>query len=118
MPFIQVPNGKLHYEIHGQGRTLVLLHGMWSNHGVWRKMVPDLARNNEVILLDHMGHGKSDRMQAPYRLDTYASDLGHLLDSLERNNVTVLGFSLGASIAQETYFQKPSSWWPHPPLTR
>ena len=109
MPFIQVPNGKLHYEIHGQGRTLVLLHGMWSNHGVWRKMVPDLARNNEVILLDHMGHGKSDRMQAPYRLDTYASDLGHLLDSLERNNVTVLGFSLGASIAQETYFQKPST---------
>jgi pimeloyl-ACP methyl ester carboxylesterase len=108
MPFLQVPNGKLYYENHGQGRTLVLLHGMWSNHGVWRKMVPELARNYEVILLDHMGHGKSGRMQTPYRLATYASDLGHLLDSLERSKVTLLGFSLGASVAQETYFQKPS----------
>ena len=108
MPFIQVPNGKLYYEIHGKGRTLVLLHGMWSNHGVWRKMVPELAGNNEVILLDHMGHGKSDRMVAPYRLATYASDLGSLLDSLERNKVTLLGFSLGASVAQEAYFRMPS----------
>ena len=108
MPFIQVPNGKLYYEIHGQGRTLVLLHGMWSNHGVWRRMVPELARNREVILVDQMGHGKSGRMQTRYRLTTYASDLGHLLDSLERNRVTLLGFSLGASVAQETYFQRPS----------
>ena len=108
MPFIRVPNGRLYYEIHGQGRTLVLLHGLWSNHGVWRKMVPELARNNEVILLDHMGHGKSDRMRIPYRLATYAADLTHLLDSLERRNVSLLGFSLGASVAQEAYFQKPS----------
>jgi pimeloyl-ACP methyl ester carboxylesterase len=108
MPFMQVPNGKLYCEMHGQGRTLVLLHGLWSNHGVWRKMVPALARNNEVILLDLMGHGKSDRMQAPYRPATYASDLTHLLDSLERRKAVLLGFSLGASVAQETYFQRPS----------
>jgi pimeloyl-ACP methyl ester carboxylesterase len=108
MPFIQVPNGKLYFEMHGQGRTLVLLHGLWSNHGVWRKIVPELARNNEVILLDHMGHGESDRMQVPYRPATYASDLGHLLGSLNRNKVTLLGFSLGASVAQAYYFQKPS----------
>jgi pimeloyl-ACP methyl ester carboxylesterase len=108
MPYIQVPNGKLYYEIHGQGRTLVLLHGMWSNHGVWRRIVPELARDNEVLLVDHMGHGKSDRMQVPYRPATYASDLGHLLDAVERNKAVLLGFSLGASVAQEYYFQKPS----------
>jgi len=108
MSFIQVPNGRLHYEVHGQGRTLLLLHGMWSNSGVWRRMVPELARDNEVILLDHMGHGKSDRMRAPYSLATYASDLGHLLDFLEKNQAILLGFSLGASVAQECYFQKPS----------
>ena len=108
MPSIEVPHGRLYYEIHGQGRTLVLLHGMWSNNGAWRKMVPELARNNEVILLDHMGHGKSDRMLAPYSLATYASDLGHLLDSLEKSQVILLGFSLGASVAQEAYFQNPS----------
>ncbi len=108
MPFIQAPHGKLYYEIHGKGRTLVLLHGMWSNHGVWREMVPRLAGNHEVILLDLMGHGKSDRMQASYRLSTYASDLNHLLDSLQRNRVILLGFSLGASVAQEIYFQRPS----------
>ena len=108
MSFIQVPNGRLHYEVHGQGRTLVLLHGMWSNSGVWRRMVPELARDNEVILLDHMGHGESDRMRVPYSPATYASDLGHLLDFLEKNQVVLLGFSLGASVAQEACFQNPS----------
>jgi pimeloyl-ACP methyl ester carboxylesterase len=71
-------------------------------------MVPELARDNEVILLDQMGHGQSDRMRGPYRLATYASDLWCLLDSLARSNVTLLGFSLGASVAQEAYFQDPS----------
>ena len=108
MPFLQVPNGRLYYEIHGHGRTLVLLHGLWSNCGVWRRMVPELAGNNEVILLDHMGHGQSDPMGVPYRLATYASDLWLLLDSLERSQVTLLGFSLGASVAQEAYFRDPS----------
>lgn len=108
MPFIRVPNGRLHYEVHGHGKTLVLLHGLWSNSGVWRRMVPELARDNEVILLDHMGHGQSDRMGVPYRPATYASDLGLLLDSLDRSNVTLTGFSLGASVAQEAYFRNPS----------
>jgi pimeloyl-ACP methyl ester carboxylesterase len=71
-------------------------------------MVPELAENNEVILLDHMGHGESDRMREPYNLATYASDLGHLLDALEKRQVILLGFSLGASVAQEAYFQNPS----------
>jgi pimeloyl-ACP methyl ester carboxylesterase len=108
MPLIEVPHGRLHYEIHGQGRTLVLLHGLWSNSGVWKKIVPDLAREHEVILLDHMGHGKSGRMRVPYRLAAYASDLGHILESLERHRSILLGFSLGASVAQEYYFQNPS----------
>ena len=109
MPFIQVPNGKLYYEIHGKGRTLVLLHGLWSNHGAWRRMVPELAKNNEVILLDHMGHGKSDRMLVSYRPTTYASDLELLIHSLDRNRVTLMGFSLGATVAQEAYFRMPST---------
>jgi pimeloyl-ACP methyl ester carboxylesterase len=71
-------------------------------------MVPELAKNNEVILLDHMGHGESDRMRVPYSPATYASDLGQLLDTLEKNQVILLGFSLGASVAQEAYFQNPS----------
>jgi pimeloyl-ACP methyl ester carboxylesterase len=47
-------------------------------------------------------------MRVPYGLATYASDLGLLLDSLERSKVTLLGFSLGASVAQEVYFRDPS----------
>ena len=108
MPFIQVPNGRLHYEVHGKGRPLVLLHGMWSNSGLWRRVVPELTGHNEVILLDHMGHGKSDRMKVPYRLATYASDVRQLLDYLEKPRASLVGFSLGASVAQEAYFQDPS----------
>lgn len=108
MPLIEVPHGRLYYEAHGQGSCVVLLHGMWSNHGSWRKVAPELAKTHRVVLLDHMGHGKSDRLRVPYRLPTYASDLEALLNHIGAEKVSLVGFSMGALIAQEYYFLRPS----------
>ncbi len=108
MPLIPGPHGRVYYESHGQGNVLVLLHGMWSNMGAWRRMIPALSAGHRVILLDQIGHGKSDPMQTPYRLNTHARDLDCLMDLLELEAATLVGFSMGAQIAQEYSFLRPS----------
>jgi pimeloyl-ACP methyl ester carboxylesterase len=108
MPWIQTDHGKLYYETSGEGKSLALLHGMWSSHAVWRGMVPELSRTHHVVILDHMGHGKSDHMRIPYSLTTYASDLKQLIDHLGIETLSLAGFSLGSLVAQEYYRLFPS----------
>jgi pimeloyl-ACP methyl ester carboxylesterase len=108
MPVMPLPHGNLYYETAGQGSSVALLHGMWSNHRSWRHMVPELSTAHHVVLLDSMGHGQSDRLRIPYRLSTYALDLDFLLNALKTDTIGLVGFSMGALIAQEYYFLFPS----------
>ena len=101
MPSIPVSNGTLYCETLGQGPDLVLLHGMWSHHGVWSRMAPELAESFRLVLVDQMGHGKSGRIRRPYRLRDYAMDLRDLLDSLQVPKALLAGFSMGSLVAQE-----------------
>jgi len=107
MPHIQGPQGNLYYETFGQGKCLVLLHGLWSQLGIWKNIIPGLSADHKVVLLDQMGHGKSNRMRSPYRLEDYATDLKILLDTIGAEQVGIIGFSMGALVAQEFYFLQP-----------
>lgn len=108
MPTISVQHGKIYYEVQGEGPDLVLLHGMWSNMGVWKRIVPALSKAHRVVLMDQVGHGKSGRMQVPYGLGAYAQDLQSLLDFLGIDTTTLVGFSMGALVAQEYFLLTPS----------
>jgi len=57
MPFVDVENGKLYYEIAGEGRWLVLTHGARATHEWWRCQVPELSKGYRVLSLDVRGHG-------------------------------------------------------------
>lgn len=83
------------------------MHGMWSSMNAWKRMVPALSVEHRVVLVDQIGHGKSDPMKTPYRLNTHARDLACLMDHLNLEPSTLVGFSMGAQIAQETYFLRP-----------
>ena len=108
MPFLQVPLGRLYYETAGEGRSLGLLHGMWSNHGAWKRMLPRLSDTHRVVAPDFMGHGRSDRMAVSYQLSTYASDLKILFDHLGIEKISLAGFSLGSLVAQAFYDMWPA----------
>jgi pimeloyl-ACP methyl ester carboxylesterase len=103
MPHVLVSHGNLYYETHGAGSDLILLHGMWSHHGVWSRMVPALEKTFRLILVDHMGHGRSGRLQHAYRLRDYAADLLQLVDVLQIEKAVLAGFSMGSRVAQEFY---------------
>jgi pimeloyl-ACP methyl ester carboxylesterase len=50
---------KLAMETHGSGQAIVLIHGMGSAATAWKPIIPELAKQFEVITIDLPGHGRS-----------------------------------------------------------
>ena len=102
MPFIQIPSAdsqtpiELFYEDWGQGAPVVLIHGWPLDHQMWEYQSVFLAsRGLRVIAYDRRGFGKSSKPWTGYDYDTLADDLKALLDALELQDVTLVGFSMG-----------------------
>lgn len=52
MPFVEVEDGRLYYDVSGKGPSLVLIHGAWASHEWWRWQVPELSRDYQVLSID------------------------------------------------------------------
>jgi pimeloyl-ACP methyl ester carboxylesterase len=105
-------NGRrLVYETYGAGdKLIVLLHGLLMDARLNRGVAQALAeRGHRVVLLDLLGHGRSDkpRHAAEYRMDTYAEQVGELLDHLGAEEAVVGGVSLGANVSLHLAARRP-----------
>jgi pimeloyl-ACP methyl ester carboxylesterase len=94
---------RLVYDSYGEGdRLLVYLHGLLLDSEINRGIAEALAaRGNRVVLLDLLGHGRSDkpRHASAYRMDTYATQVFALLDELGAEEAVLGGVSLGANVS-------------------
>jgi pimeloyl-ACP methyl ester carboxylesterase len=87
---------RLYYEDQGSGDPVVLIHGWPLSSRSWEKQTWALLKAGyRVISYDRRGFGDSDRPATGYDYDTLASDLNALLDELELDQVTLVGFSMG-----------------------
>lgn len=86
----------LFYEDVGRGATVVLIHGWPVNQQMWEHQILALASQGfRVISYDRRGFGQSSKPWDGYDYDTLADDLKGLLDELDVDNVTLVGFSMG-----------------------
>lgn len=80
----------------GAGRPVVLIHGWPLSGASWSKQVPAFAAAGyRVITYDRRGFGRSDKPGSGYEYDTFAEDLHSILESLDLQDVTLVGFSMG-----------------------
>jgi non-heme chloroperoxidase len=87
---------ELHYEDHGSGRPVVLIHGYPLSGRAWDKQVPVLLDDRRrVITYDRRGFGRSSHPTTGYDYDTFAADLNTLLETLDLRDVTLVGHSMG-----------------------
>ena len=87
---------EIYYEDHGTGNPVVLIHGWPLSGRSWEYQVPALVEAGyRVITYDRRGFGKSSQPWEGYEYDTFTSDLHQLLEHLELQNVTLVGFSMG-----------------------
>lgn len=90
----------LHWVEAGEGRPVVLLHGLSDSHRTWHRVVGAIARQRRVLMLDLPGHGLSGRPDASYDLGWHASVVGAWMDRLGLDDVDVVGHSFGGGVAQ------------------
>jgi non-heme chloroperoxidase len=87
---------EIHYEDHGWGQPIVLIHGYPLDGNSWEKQERVLlAAGYRVIAYDRRGFGRSSQPAVGYDYDTFAADLKALLDHLALDNVILVGFSMG-----------------------
>jgi non-heme chloroperoxidase len=101
MPYVTVGkensgNIELHYEDHGSGKPVVLIHGYPLSGASWEKQVPVLLNASyRVVTYDRRGFGKSSQPTTGYNYDTFAEDLHELIDHLKLRDFCLVGFSMG-----------------------
>lgn len=87
---------EIHYEDHGSGRPVVLIHGFPLDGRSWDKQERALLdAGYRVISYDRRGFGESSRTTTGYDYDTFADDLHQLLEHLDLRDVVLAGFSMG-----------------------
>jgi pimeloyl-ACP methyl ester carboxylesterase len=101
MATIPVEGGRIACRRIGSGRPLLFLNGLAATSADWDPSFIDrLASANELILLDNRGIGASTDDGAPFDIDQLADDTAQVIEVLEYQRVSVLGWSMGGFIAQ------------------
>ena len=86
----------IYYEDRGAGKPVVLIHGWPLSGASWeRQAAALLASGHRVITYDRRGFGRSSQPSLGYDYDTLASDTYKLIEALDLQNVTLVGFSMG-----------------------
>ena len=102
MPYFDNDGVRIHYQVDGRGAPMVLMHGTSGSLGDWYEngWVSGLNDDYQLILIDHRGHGYSDKPHDPdsYGLEISVSDVVGVLDVLGIDRTSYLGYSMGGYI--------------------
>lgn len=89
------------------GVTLVLVHGVGLDHTMWAPVASLLADHYRVVRYDLLGHGDAAPLGADAELGTFSTQLLGIVDGLHVARFVLVGFSLGALIAQRFTLDHP-----------
>jgi pimeloyl-ACP methyl ester carboxylesterase len=98
---------RIWYASFGHGDPVILLHGGLANSNYWGDVVPALAKDHRVIVMDSRGHGRSTRDARPYGYDLMAADVLGLMDRLGVKKAAIVGWSDGAIIGLDIAIHHP-----------
>jgi pimeloyl-ACP methyl ester carboxylesterase len=100
MPAIEVsPGVRVYVEDWGTGKPIMLVHG-WplSLRSFEYQMVPLAQRGYRTVAMDLRGFGQSDKPWDGNDYDTWADDIGRVMEALDLRDVTLAGFSMGGGV--------------------
>ncbi len=106
---IQVKEIEIAYYKRGEGKPLLMINGYKSTLASWDPLLlDDLEKNLQLILFDNRGVGlSSDTSENHTTIEQMADDAAALATALGYEKVYVLGWSMGARIAQQLAIRHP-----------
>ncbi|MCH2225405.1 MAG: alpha/beta fold hydrolase [Crocinitomicaceae bacterium] len=91
---------KLHYRELGEGKPLMILHGLFGFSDNWQSHAKKLAEYYRVILVDLRNHGHSD-WSDDFSYEIMASDVYELCQDLDLEDLILVGHSMGGKAAMQ-----------------
>ncbi|MGF6849376.1 pimeloyl-ACP methyl ester carboxylesterase [Chitinophaga sp. W3I9] len=109
--YAEVNGLKMYYEIHGEGKPLLLLPGALSGIGTaFGKLIPLLAGERQVIAVEFQGYGHTtDIPERPLSYEQFADDVIALLGVLNISQTDIFGYSTGAGVALQVAIRQPGA---------
>ena len=99
---------KMYYEIHGEGKPLVLIHGGGSTiQTTFGRVLHQFAKTHKVIAVEMQAHGHTADIDRPLSFQQDADDLAALLKELNIDKADIFGFSNGASTTLQFAIRHP-----------
>ena len=91
----------LNVERHGNGRPLLLVHGLGGSVRSWDPIAPALARSRELVLIDLPGHGRSPALEGRQTFAAFADAIEAFVRGQGLQTVDLVGSSIGARLVLE-----------------
>jgi pimeloyl-ACP methyl ester carboxylesterase len=99
---------KVYYQVYGQGKPIVLLHGAFMTIETnWGALIPELSKTRKVIAIELQGHGRTPYSDRKLSHATLASDVEGVMDHLKIDSADVVGYSFGGAVAYQFAIQSP-----------
>lgn len=110
MAFFSSQHRRIHYTYHyghaEEETTLIFVHGLGLNKGIWNWMLPRLDPRFNWLAFDLPGHGESSRPASP-TLDSYCAAMHALLQHLQIRRIHFVGLRYGAYLAFQYALRYP-----------
>jgi pimeloyl-ACP methyl ester carboxylesterase len=98
---------QLHFKEHGQGRPVILLHGLFGSLDNWHPIALRLAEDFRVFALDHRNHGQSPH-SAEMDYPVMAADVDRFCAARGLEAAMVIGHSMGGKTAMQLALHFPA----------
>jgi pimeloyl-ACP methyl ester carboxylesterase len=106
--YSEVNGLKMYYEIYGEGKPLVLIHGGGSTiETSFGRIIPLLAKHRQIIGVELQAHGHTNDRNANLTFAQDADDVAKLLKNLNIPKADILGFSNGGNTTIEIAIRHP-----------
>lgn len=91
-------NTPIHYNVVGEGPTIVLLHGFLESSKMWDSLVPTLSKNRKILTIDLPGLGESGVISDIHSMELMAEVVDAVLNHLQISSATFVGHSMGGYV--------------------
>jgi pimeloyl-ACP methyl ester carboxylesterase len=106
--YAEVNGLKMYYEIYGQGKPFVIVHGGGSTiQSNFEKVIPLFAKYRKVIAVELQAHGRTNDRNADLSFEQDADDIATLLQNLKIGKADFLGFSNGGTTTLQIAIRHP-----------
>ena len=98
MSSLTTENGIVHYEVHGRGKPVILLHGWLESWGLWQDTMAYLGQHYRTYALDFWGFGESGNKNGTYSMDDFVKLVDQFMEHLGIVEAPLIGHSMGGTV--------------------